>query len=98
METDALKFVAVTVKVPSAAATTGVDVSMVLATLVFPQAALALGLWTSDRLGVPATPRTGAIAACPYACIEKESAITATVTALENISMAIQNGGIKNVR
>lgn len=81
-----LKLVIVVVKDPSAAATTGVEVSRFAAMLVFPQAFAPLGLLTSDRLGVPATPRTGAIAACACTCAVNVKARTAAAKTFENIS------------
>lgn len=72
--TYALKLVIVAVKVPSAAATIGVDVSSVEATLILPHSLAVEGRWTSDRAGVPATPRAGAIAA--WACALSDNART----------------------
>jgi hypothetical protein len=77
-------------KVPSAAATTGVEVSMAAAISVIPHGALALGVWASDCSGVPATPRTGAITAYPYACTENVKAMTEAAKTLENILMKVK--------
>lgn len=85
-----MKLVAVTVKVPSAAAMTGVDVSMFAAILVLPHGDLVLGLCTSERWGVPATPRTGAIKACECACNESAKTAEASVNVLQNMSNAKQ--------
>ena len=81
-----MKLVAVTVNVPSAAAMTGVDFSMFAAMLVLPHGDLVLGLCTSERLGVPATPSTGAIKACECACNESTKTATASVIVLENMT------------
>lgn len=62
--TDALKFVTVAVKVPSAAATIGVVVPIVCAILTFPHGACLDGRWTSLRVGVPLTPNGGWMIAC----------------------------------
>ena len=60
-----MKFTAVAVKVPSAAACTGVDWSIEAATLAPPQ--LLLGLLTSLRAIFPLTPRAGLTPACAWA-------------------------------
>lgn len=83
--TNALKLVAVVVKVPSAAAATGVEVSILAAMLVVPHGVAFDGFWTSFRTGAPETPRTGAIAACACACAESVTTMAASETSLENM-------------
>jgi hypothetical protein len=62
-----LKLVPVILNVPSAAAWTAVEAAKAVAALTpAPHGFPLLGRDTSDRLGVPATPRAGATIACPW--------------------------------
>lgn len=83
-----LKLVAVTLKVPSVAAITGVELSMFATMLVLPHGEAVLGLWTSVRCSVPDTPSTGAINACDCAWRAAAKTIARAVKDLENMSIA----------
>ena len=64
-----MKLVTETVKEPSAAAATDCEVPTAEATFTpAPHGAFVEGRVTSDRAGVPVTPRAGEMSACAEAC------------------------------
>lgn len=83
--TYALKLEIVAAKVPSAAAATAVEESMVPAMLALPQGLAADGRWTSLRTGVPFTPSAGAIAAWAWTWAERARTRRDAMKDLENM-------------
>lgn len=85
--THPLKFVMVVVKVPSAAACTGVLCPMAVATLTpNPQGARIVGRLASLRTGAAEPfPRTGATAACPCTSRDTASKTVREAQTLDNI-------------
>ena len=89
-KTHLLKFVIVAVNVLSAFAVMTPEVSNVCAMFVFPHGFAVDGRCTLLRAGVPATPRTGAIAACALTPSEAERRRAAVAMTLEKYMIAME--------